>query len=152
AGFSGDGGPATSASLNLPIGIAVDATGNVYVADVNNSRIRKISTGGIISTYAGNAVAGFSGDGGPAANASLSNASHLTLDSAGNMFIADNGRVRRVGANGIITTFAGGGSGGDGSLATDAALGPFDVVVDPAGNVFVTSGQNVKKILAAPPS
>ena len=112
--YAGDGGPATSASFNDPIGIAIDAAGNIYVADLNNNRIRKINkTTGIISTVAGNGTAGFSGDGGLAVSASLNNPSGVCVDNAGNIYIADdqNFRIRKVDAvTGIINTIAGNGN------------------------------------------
>ena len=140
-GFSGDGGPALSASLSLPIGVAVDSSGAVYIADANNHRIRKVS-GGTITTVAGNGTAGFSGDGGPATNASLDNPSSVAVDSAGNLYIADsyNLRVRKV-SGGTITTVAGNGAlafSGDGIPATSAALAyPTGVAVDSAGNLYI---------------
>src|SRR5262249_32145932 len=117
AGFGGDGGPASEASLNMPGSVAVDAEGNVYVADWQNERIRKINPAGIISTVAGNGRRGFSGDGGPAVDASLDliatawpgGAGGIAVDGAGNLYIADtnNHRVRKVNLNGVITTVAG---------------------------------------------
>jgi hypothetical protein len=151
-GFSGDGGPATLASLNptsvsLPAtSVAVDASGNLFIADTGNNRIRKVSASGIISTVAGNGVAGFSGDGGPAISASLNFSGFpgaVAVDAFGNLFIADTGnnRIRRVSASGIITTVAGNGiysSFGDGGPATSASLcGPLGVAVDSFGNLFV---------------
>jgi sugar lactone lactonase YvrE len=143
-GYSGDGGPALNAQLNSPEGLAIDAAGNLYVADFGNQVVRKITPGGVITTYAGNGAAGYSGDGGPAASASLQNPEGLAVDAASNLFIADSGnrRVRRVDATGRITTSVGNGSfgnSGDGGPATAAALGsPFDVKVDAAGNLYIT--------------
>jgi len=99
-GYSGDGGPATSAGLNNPYGVAVDMAGNVYIADTDNSRVRKVSTLGTITTVAGNGTYGFSGDRGPAINASLSSPYGVAVDSAGNLYIADsaNDRIRKVAA------------------------------------------------------
>ena len=110
-GFSGDGGPATSARLSGARGVAVDAAGNFYIADENNDRIRKVSPGGIVTTVAGNGEFGFSGDGGPATSAELRSPRSVVVDSAGNLYIADqsNGRIRRISPGGIITTVAGGG-------------------------------------------
>lgn len=106
-GFSGDGGPATSATLNEPGGVAVDAAGNLYLADTFNNRIRKVF-GGIITTIAGNGTAAFSGDGGLAISGTLNQPFDVTVDLAGNLYIADyaNSRIRKV-SGGIITTFAG---------------------------------------------
>jgi NHL repeat len=124
-GFSGDGGPATSASLNSPVGVALDSAGNLYIADGNNARIRQVS-GGTITTIAGNGNPGFSGDGGLATSASLNFPAGVAVDSAGNLFIADqyNQRIRMV-SGGTITTEAGNGTAefsGDGGPATSASL------------------------------
>jgi len=98
-GFSGDGGPATSASLPDPAGVAVDASGNLFISELGNRRIRKVDAGtGIISTVAGNGLFGFSGDGGPATSASLADPAGLAVDGSGNLFIADssNNRIRKL--------------------------------------------------------
>jgi hypothetical protein len=110
----GDGGLATSAGLNGPTGVAVDSAGDLYIADKINNRIRKVNTSGIISTMAGTGWAGYSGDGGPATSATLYFPTGITLDSSGDLFIADtnNNRVRKVNSSGTITTFAGTGSAG----------------------------------------
>ena len=154
ASFSGDGGPATAAALNLPVFVATDAAGNTYVADQNNNRIRKISAGGTISTFAGNGSAGFAGDGGLATSASLSAPTGVFADGYGNVFIADvgNGRIRKVSTSGTITTVAGSGQvgyGGDGGLATSAAFhNPVRAVVDRAGNIYIADQSNhlVRKV------
>jgi len=140
-GYSGDNGPATSAALNQPSGVAVDASGNIYIADTHNSAIRKIS-GGVISTIAGNGIYGYSGDNGPAANAQLCAPVGVAADAAGNVYIADAGCsvVRKV-SNGIITTFAGNGARGyslPNGPATSAELNlPVAVAVDASGNVYI---------------
>ena len=157
--FRGDGGPATSASLNEPAGVAVDPAGNLYIADQFNDRVRKVSPGGIITTVAGNGDLGFSGDGGPAVNASLARPTGVAVDAAGNLYIADqlNHRIRKVDTGGVITTVAGsgaagidgGGFSGDGGPATSASLAfPGDVVVDAAGNLYIadTYNQRVRKV------
>src|SRR5579871_538226 len=142
AGFSGDGGAPTSASLNNPQGLALDAQGALYIADWLNNRIRKIPHGGAISTVAGNGNGGFSGDGGPAVSAQLSSPQAIALDAQGNLYIADNNnRIRKVGVSGLINTVAGQGTmgvSGDGGSALSARLaGPLGVAVDPSGNIYI---------------
>jgi hypothetical protein len=159
-GFSGDGFPATSASLGDPSGVAVDAFGNLFIADERNHRIRRVdAASGIITTVAGNGIRGFSGDGGLATSASLRNPFDVALDAAGNLFIADasNHRIRRVdAASGIITTVAGGGFSvfpdiGDGGPATSASLAfPTGVAVDAAGNLFIADNSNQRIRRVAP--
>ncbi len=151
AGFSGDGGPATSASLNIPTGVTVDAAGNLYIADNFNNRIRRVSPNGTITTVAGNGVAAFSGDGGPATAASLNRPSAVAVDGGANLYIAEevNRRIRKVTPQGTISTVAGGGTGGDGSLATMADLGtPRGIAVDRAGNLYIadTPGNRIRKV------
>ncbi len=142
AGFSGDNGPATAAMLNGPSGLAFDAAGNMYIADTSNSRIRKVTPAGVITTYAGSAF-GFAGDGGPAVNAKLDFPTGLAIDRYGNLYIADeyNGRVRMVTPAGTISTVAGGAPGpatGDGGLATSAYLStPSGVAVDLRDNLYI---------------
>jgi sugar lactone lactonase YvrE len=156
-GFAGDGGPATSASLNLPSGVAVDAAGNLYIADGVNNRIRKVAVGtGIITTVAGNGTRGFAGDGGPATGASLRVSSGVAVDAAGNLYIAEGTDIRKVAVEtGIITTVVGngvvGGFGGDGGPATSASLGgASDVAVDAAGNLYIADTGNYRiRIVAA---
>ncbi len=159
-GFSGDGGPATSTSLNRPLGVTVDAADNLYIADTDNHRIRKVSPGGIITTVAGTGEAGFSGDEGPATSALLNLPQSVTVDAAGNLYIADtqNNRIRKVSADGIMTTVAGNGDlgfSGDGGLATSASLNlPRGVAVDTVGNLYFadTLNNRIRVILAAAPS
>ena len=107
AGYSGDGGPATSAQLDGPYGVAVDSSGSIYIADAGNHRIRKVASGDY-TTVAGNGTGGFSGDGIPAATAELNNPVAVAVDSSGSLFIADsyNQRIRKV-TGGTITTVAG---------------------------------------------
>ena len=142
-GFSGDGGPAISANLLSPTGVAVDFAGNLYIADEYNYRIRKVDTRGVMSTVAGNGTAAFAGDGGPAIAASLNNPFGICVDGAANLFIADasNDRVRKVDAQGIITTVAGNGTGDsmvDGTPATKAGVAyPTGVALDGLGNLFI---------------
>jgi streptogramin lyase len=143
-GFCGDGGPATRASLNSFYGVAVDDSGNFYIADTYNQRIRKVDALGTITTVAGNGSPGYSGDGGTATSASLNNPYGVAVDGSGNIFIADtyNQRIREVDATTHdITTVAGNGTGGfssDGGPATDATLtSPYGVAVDSSGNIFI---------------
>jgi uncharacterized protein (TIGR03437 family) len=147
-GFSGDGGPAVSASLNNPTALVLDPAGNIYICDQFNHRIRKVDTNGIITTIAGNGSAGFSGDNGPALNASLNYPGGITRDAAGNLYFDDdaNYRTRRISTSGTITTIAGTGSqgfSGDGGPATSAALnGAFGVALDLAGNLYIADSTN----------
>jgi len=149
AGFSGDGGPALAAKINLPRAVAVDAQGNVFVADTYNHRIRKIDPGGIITTVAGNGQAGSSGDGGPATQARIKWPHGVAVDGAGNVYLTDspNHRVRRVDkATGKIATIAGTGQAGfsgDGGPATKARINtPKGVMVDADGNVYIADSLN----------
>jgi len=147
-GFSGDGGPAISATLLHPSGVAVDNAGNVFFSDSLNARIRKVSADGTISTVAGNGAFGSSGDGGPAVNASLFLPDSVALDSAGNLYVADQNSytIRKINTAGIISTIAGNGTfgfSGDGGLATNAALaGPYSATVDNAGNLYIADYGN----------
>ncbi len=153
-GFCGDGGPATSACLGAPGGVAADAAGNVYVADTYNHRVRRVTPDGTISTVAGNGTASFCGDGGPATSACLNHPGGLAVDAAGNLYIADasNKRIRKVAPNGTISTVAGSGTGyfcGDGGPATSACLdSPNGIAVDGAGNLYIadTSNSRVRKV------
>jgi sugar lactone lactonase YvrE len=157
AGFSGDGSAATSAELNFPQATAIDSSGNIYVADLRSNRIRKITPAGIISTYAGNGTAGFSGDGGPATSAEINGPLGISFDGAGNLYIGDsyNERVRKVTPAGIISTFAGTGSqgyNGDGIAATSAELYyPAGTVADQNGNIYIADYFNsrVRKVNTA---
>jgi uncharacterized protein (TIGR03437 family) len=153
--FSGDGGPAASASLSGPNFVSVDGSGNLFIADTGNHRIRKITSDGTIHTIAGNGTVGFTGDGGPATGAELSTPRSLALDANGNLYIADNPvhTVRKVSPSGIITTFAGTpgqlGYAGDGGPANRALLNlPFGVAVDGAGNVLIadTANGTIRKV------
>ncbi|MGC2398155.1 MAG: choice-of-anchor D domain-containing protein [Acidobacteriaceae bacterium] len=157
-GHGGDGGVASNASLNAPSGLAEDGAGNLYIADTANNCIRKVAVGtGAISTFAGNANAGFAGDGGPAASAELDAPVGITFDSTGNLYIADTGNqvVREVSSSGTITTVAGShatGYSGDGGTATSATLySPTSVVLDSAGNLYIADAGNnrIRQVNAA---
>jgi uncharacterized protein (TIGR03437 family) len=156
--FSGDGGPATSAALNTPLGIALDGLGNLYVADGGNSRIRRVSASGIITTVAGNGTLSFSGDGGPATSAGLNVPTWVAVDSAGNLYITDAGneRVRMVNASGIITTIAGNGilgTTGDGGPANSAELNvPFGIAHGSGGSVYVSTQGSSGRVRMLVPS
>jgi len=148
-GYSGDGGPAALARLYYAEGVAIDAAGNLYIADTYNDRIRKVTPQGIISTVVGNGSQGYSGDGGPATLAQLSYPKAVAFDAAGNLYIADfdNNRIRKVTAGtGVITTFAGKGTwgySGDGGLATNAQLyHPNDIAFDGVGNLYIADMAN----------
>jgi hypothetical protein len=142
-GYAGDGGPATSAKLNYPQGVAVSPAGNLYIADGGNNRIREVKAStGDISTVAGDGSTGFSGDGGPATSAKLHNPTDVTFDPAGNMYIADyqNKRVRKVDTAGIISTVAGGGADAVAGPATGVSIAyPSAVAIDPVGGFFISS-------------
>ncbi len=146
AGFGGDGAAATAAQLNSPSGVAVDGSGNLYIADTDNHRIRKVDVDGDISTVAGDGTAGFSGDGGAATAAQLIFPSGVAVDGDGNLYIADtdNHRIRKVDTDGDISTVAGGGSSlGDGGAATAARLiFPSGVAVDGDGNLYIADRNN----------
>jgi sugar lactone lactonase YvrE len=144
-GFSGDGQPALSTSFYGPTGIALDAAGNLLIADYSNDRLRKVDSSQVVTTIAG----GYIGDGRPAVSASLNSAfGRPAFDSSGNLYIADsyNNRVRKVSPTGIISTFAGTGItgySGDGGLASSATLNlPMGVAVDGNGNVFISDFAN----------
>jgi VCBS repeat-containing protein len=147
SGFSGDGGPATSAQLRNPYSIAVDAAGTIFIGDDGNNRIRKVDAQGTITTYAGTGTSGFSGDGGPATQANLRVAS-MTIDAAGTVYFTDqgNGYVRKITPDGIITTIAGSGTtgySGDGGPGTSARIrSPYGVGVDATGNVYFAEISN----------
>jgi sugar lactone lactonase YvrE len=142
--YSGDGGPASNATVNYPTGVSVDTLGNLYIADSGNNRIRRVDTHGVINTVAGNGTASFTGDGGVATNAGLNSPFSLFADVVGNLYIADssNGRIRKESPNGIINTVAGGGSGGDGGAATNSTLyNPHSVAMDARGNLYITDDE-----------
>ena len=148
-GYGGDGGPAISAQLNFPLGIAIDPTGNLFVADPKNFRIRKITPDGTITTVIGNAKDNQSGSGSQAASVSFL-FTDIAVDSTGNLYIVDygNNRIRRVTPAGVIRTVAGNGKAGysgDGDQATAAQLsGPYSIAVDSSGNLFISDTKNYR--------
>jgi hypothetical protein len=152
--YLGDGGAATNAELNYPQGVAVDSTGSLFIADTGNQCVRKLGTDGIINTMAGNGAYGYSGDGVAATNASLWAPVGVAMDSAGNLFIADeiDQRIRIVDTNGVIYTVAGNGTNdyiGDGGAATNAELYyPYGVAVGADGNLFIadTGNQRIREV------
>ncbi len=153
-GFGGDGGAAALAQLNFPVAVAVDAGNNVYIVDQTNQRIRMVTSGGTISTLAGNGVAGFAGDGGLAMTASLKLPAGVAVDSTGAVYIADQGnfRVRKV-VSGVINTVAGNGTfgaAGDGGPAVAAQLNSVTaVVVDAFNNLYIVETYDVRLIVAS---
>lgn len=147
-GNNGDGGDATLATIDIPLSVAIDGSGNLYIAGQDYKRIRKVNTAGIITTIAGTGFGGFSGDGGPATAAKISGAEGIATDAAGNVYIVDrdNQRIRKISTSGIITTVAGNGFigyNGDGVLATSTSLySPMAVAVDAAGNLYIADYLN----------
>jgi uncharacterized protein (TIGR03437 family) len=152
--FVGEGAPATSANIPSPSGIALDAAGNLYIADQNLNRALRVTADGIIRTLAGQGDAGSSGDGGPAILAQLNGPRKIALDAAGNIYIAElsNHKVRRISPAGVITTFAGTGASGysgDNLPATSATLtNPFAVAADRQGNIYIadTGNGRIRKV------
>jgi sugar lactone lactonase YvrE len=149
-GDSGDSGPATSAQLDNPFGVAVDADGSVYIADTDNARIREVDANGTITTVAGNGTGGFSGDGGPATSAQLGHPEAVAVDSAGNLYISDssNRRIRKVDTSGVITTIAGGGGPAEEGPATSVDLGnTVGIAVEADGTVYISRlGAHISKL------
>jgi uncharacterized protein (TIGR03437 family) len=147
-GSSGDGGPAKSATMSLPASLALDAAGNLYICDSALNRVRVVGTNGVINNFAGTGQAGISGDGGPAAAATLYSPSAIAFDPSGNLYIADTGNnvIRMVTPGGTISTVAGNrgkGNGGDGGLATHASLNaPAGVIADNSGDIYIADTGN----------
>jgi uncharacterized protein (TIGR03437 family) len=146
-GYSGDGGPANGAQLTTPVGLAADSSGNVYIADSGNNAVRVVNASGIISTVAGNGLAGYSGDGGPALLAMVGSPTGLAVDPSGNLYISDDSlRVRKVYTSGFITTIAGDGARGytgDGGVAPFATMnGPAGIALASNGNLYVADSGN----------
>jgi serine/threonine-protein kinase len=158
-GSSGDTGPATSAKLASPTGIAMDALNDVFIADTGNNKVRVVNAGGTITTFAGTGSPGFGGDGGPATAANLAGPSGLGIDQAGNVYISDtlNNRIRVVSQPGTISTYAGTGHdgySGDGGPATGARLDkPTGAVVGDSTHLYFsdTSNNRVRGITSGPP-
>jgi sugar lactone lactonase YvrE len=157
-GYTGDSGPATAAAIGVPRFLAFDRSGNLYFADQYNNVVRKVNTSGVISTVAGNSIAGYAGDGGAATAAELNLPQGVAVDSLGNIYIGDwsNRRVRRVSTSGIISTFAGNGTygyGGDGGAATAAMLRyPCGVATDRSGNLYIGDVGNSRIRVVMPPT
>ena len=157
AGYSGDGGQASAAEFNEPSDVIFDASGNLYVADWNGNRVRKVTTSGIITTIAGTGVGSYNGDGGQATAAEIYRPEKIILDGSGNIYILDtyNNRVRKINTSGIITTIAGNGSGftsGDGGYATAAGIyQPTGLAFDASGNIFIAEylGNRIRKVSTA---
>jgi len=155
SGYSGDSGPAASAQLKAAQSVALDSAGNLYIADDNNHRIRKVDRNGIITTVAGNGTGGYLSDGGPATATELQYPADVALDTSGNMYIADtnNNRIRKVDhQTGLISTFAGTGtatySGDNGPANLAAVNAPGALTVDTVGNVYIydTSNCRIRKV------
>ncbi|WP_161499399.1 NHL domain-containing protein [Flavipsychrobacter stenotrophus] len=148
SGYSGDGGPATAAAISSPYGIGVDNVGNVYIPDQYTNHIRKVDTSGIITTFAGTGVAGYSGDGGAATLAEIQLVDDIKTDKVGNIYFCDyfNNVIRKVDTSGIITTFAGTGSSGfygDGGPASAAHIArPGGLFIDTSGNIYISDCDN----------
>ena len=151
-GFGGDGGSAVAAELDHPTAIALDGSGNLFIADSKNNRVRRVDRGGRITTVAGTGTAGFGGDGGAATAATLNEPAGLAIDREGAVLVADskNSCVRRIDADGVIKTIAGhktdddrGGFAGDGGQATAALLGwPQGIAVDGSGSIYIADPLN----------
>ncbi len=149
-----EGGNATASLLRYPIGVAADSSGNTYISDQTENRVWKVDTSGRITTYAGNGTPFYGGDNGPGSKAALKSPSGIAVDPSNNLYICDlgNNRLRKVAADGTITTVAGSGSqtfSGDGGSAKSAGILPIAVAVDKAGDLFISEGARIREIAAA---
>jgi hypothetical protein len=149
--FGGDGGPATAAQFFVPNDLALDGTGNVYIADTGNNRIRRIAADGTITTIAGRDTLGFGGDGGAVSSAVLNSPSNLALDSAANILFSDsrNYRIRKISTDGTISTIAGNGQFAytpDGNAALGSSIWPASLVIDNSGNLLFAERGGVRKV------
>jgi trimeric autotransporter adhesin len=148
AGYSGNGGQATAAELYNPNFVILDVSGNLYIGDTHNNVVRKVTTSGVITTFAGNGTSGYLGDGGQATAAEFDNIEGMVFDASGNLYIADmqNNRIRKVNTTGVISTFAGNGTAGysgGGGQATSAELDtPDDVAIDASGQIYIADDGN----------
>jgi sugar lactone lactonase YvrE len=155
-GFAGDGGPAIDAKINSSNHLVVDAEGNLFIADTGNNRVRKVSADGIITTVVGTGAVGFSGDGGPAIEATMGAPAAIAIDTEGSLYIADfnNHRIRKVSTDGIITSIAGTGKSGyngDGMPALECMIGePCGVAVDRGGYVYIGDQVNNRVRVVTP--
>jgi uncharacterized repeat protein (TIGR02543 family) len=152
-GYSGDGGPAIEAKISYPRSVALDKKGNLYISERFNHRIRKVDLNtGIITTFAGTGIAGYSGDGGPAINAQFGEPNEMIIDHNGNIYVCEAACIRKIDTNGIVTTIAGTGItgySGDGGPVTQARItGPYGMAMDKMGNLYFSSWPNhrVRKI------
>ena len=151
-GYSGDGGAAVDANLNYPADVVIDSDGNIYIADADNYRIRKIAPNGVITTVAGTGDFGYSGDGGVATSANLGVPTGLAIDSNGNLYYSDFRQhvIRKIATNGVISTVAGtgtAGNDGDGGAATSAKLDyPWGLSIDASNNLFIGGSHSIRKV------
>ncbi len=148
AGFSGDGGAATAAALNGPTGLRFDSDGNLFIADTQNHRIRRVTRAGVISSVVGDGVARFTGDNGPATSASITQPTDIAFDAANTLYLVDQVRIRAVSRQGIITTIAGGGvSYADGPATAAFLVSTNSLAFDSRGGLVVAGNRQIRRIL-----